>query len=265
MLRVVSMSTAAQHEEFDRAGLLQLPGAIAAADVEAMCDRIWAHVRAEHGTERSDPATWLIEERLAGLRKVAGGPDFERIGSRAVRGALDGLLGEWTEPPKWGALLVTFPRRDKTAWDVPVTVWHNDFVRYDSGSGLRAVQVFVLLNDIRPRGGATLVLTGSHHLVSRYADPAEDGPHPKRLRQVLGSAHPWLRELWSGDGGVDRVQRYMVDGFEVDGVPLRVVELSGGAGDVFFMHCDTFHAAAPNCLDEPRMMATNMIACRTGA
>jgi hypothetical protein len=95
--------------------------------------------------------------------------------------------------------------------------------------------------------------------VSKYADPTEDGPHPKRLRRELGAIHPWLRGLWDGDGDSDRVQRYMVDGFEVDGVPLRVVELAGRAGDVFFMHCDTFHSAAPNCLDQPRMMATNMI------
>ncbi|TCO18634.1 phytanoyl-CoA dioxygenase PhyH [Kribbella steppae] len=57
----------------------------------------------------------------------------------------------------------------------------------------------------------------------------------------------------------------MVDGFEVDGVPLRAVELAGRAGDVFFMHCDTFHTAAPNCLDQPRMMATNIIRLEQGS
>jgi hypothetical protein len=227
------MASAVQRDEFERTGLLRLPGAVPAADAAAMCDRVWAHVRAEHGIERTDPTTWLLEERLPGLRKVAGGPEFERLGSPAVRSTLDGLLGEWSEPPKWGVLLVTFPRREQTEWDVPFGVWHNDFVRYDAKPGLRAVQLFVLLNDIRPGGGATLVLTGSHQLVGRYADPAADGPRPKRLRQVLGAAHPWLRQLWTRDGadGNDRVQRYMVDGAVVDGVPLRVVELTGQAGD----------------------------------
>jgi ectoine hydroxylase-related dioxygenase (phytanoyl-CoA dioxygenase family) len=42
-------------------------------------------------------------------------------------------------------------------------------------------------------------------------------------------------------------------------VDLRVVELTGRAGDAYVMHCDTFHAAAPNTSDEPRMMATNVI------
>ncbi|MFG1816977.1 phytanoyl-CoA dioxygenase family protein [Kribbella sp. NPDC049174] len=257
------MVTEAQLEEFERTGLLRLAGAIPAADTAAMCDRIWDHVLAEHGMQRTEPATWLVEQRMAGLRTVARRDEFMRIGSPAVRAALSDVLGEWTEPRHWGGLLVTFPLREETVWDVPSIVWHNDFVPFEAGARLRAVQLFVLLNDIRPRGGATLVLTGSHHLVSRYADPADDGPHPKRLRRQLGAAHPWLRELWGGEGG-DRVQRYMVDGFEVDGVPQRVVELAGRAGDVFLMHCDTFHTAAPNCLDQPRMMATNMIRLEQG-
>ncbi len=259
------MLTEAQLEEFERTGLLRLAGAIPMDDTTAMCDRIWDHVQTGRGMERADPETWSIEQRLPGLRTVARQDEFQRIGSPAVRAALDDLLGSWTVPRHWGTLLVTFPLRDDTAWDVPTIVWHNDFVPFEAGARLRAVQLFVLLNDIRPSGGATLVLTGSHHLVSRYADPAEDGPHPKRLRRELGAAHPWLRELWSGDNGCDRVQRYLVDGFEVDGVPLRVVELAGRAGDVFFMHCDTFHTAAPNCRDQPRMMATNMIRLEQGS
>lgn len=255
------MVTAAQHDEFDRTGLLRVPGAIPAGDAAAMCDRVWDHVRAEHGMERTDPTTWPVEERLSGVRNVASGREFERIGSPAVRATLDGLLGEWTEPRRWGVLLVNFPRRDEAPWDVPYSGWHNDFVRYSTGPGLRAVQMFVLLNDLRPGGGATLVLTGSHRLVARYADPAADGPHPKPLRRALTAVDPWLRELWVHDDadGNDRVRRYLADGADVDGVPLRVVELTGPAGDVYFMHCDTFHAAAPNCGDAPRMMATNMI------
>ena len=51
----------------------------------------------------------------------------------------------------------------------------------------------------------------------------------------------------------------MNDGTIIDGVPLRVVELTGDPGDVILMHSDTFHAAAPNRLTEPRMMLTEMV------
>lgn len=56
----------------------------------------------------------------------------------------------------------------------------------------------------------------------------------------------------------------MREGSVVDGVPLRSVELTGEAGDVFLMHCDCFHTAAPDCSDRPRMMATEMVAPDSG-
>jgi hypothetical protein len=96
-----------------------------------------------------------------------------------------------------------------------------------------------------------------------------------RVRDSL-AAHPWLRGLWErggnngedgsdgGDGGggsddADRIQRYMNDGTVIDGVPLRVVELTGEPGDVILMRCDCFHVVAPNRLAEPRMMLTGMV------
>lgn len=253
------MLTQAQLEEFERTGLLRLPGAIRAADTGVMCDRIWEHVSDAHGMERDDPATWLVEQRLSGLQKLIRRHEFARIGSLTVRSALDDVMGDWAEPNRWAGLLVTFPGRSGEPWDVPTTAWHNDFMWFNASPDPRAVQIFVLLNEIQPGGGATLVLSGSHRLIPRYVEPGDDGPHPRSLRKKLGAAHPWLRDLWEGTSGVDRRQRYLEEGAELEGVQLRVVELAGQAGDVFLMHCDTFHCAAPNCGDQPRMMATNMI------
>lgn len=113
------------------------------------------------------------------------------------------------------------------------------------------------LYHVRPRGGGTLVLTGSHRLVAPYLSLGETF-RLDRVRTLL-AAHPWLRGLWKpGDGG-DRIQRYMNDGTIIDGVPLRVVELTGEPGEVILMHSDTFHAAAPNRLTEPRTMLTEMV------
>jgi len=68
--------------------------------------------------------------------------------------------------------------------------------------------------------------------------------------------------LWKpGDDG-DRMRCYMNDGTVIDGVPLRVVELTGKPGDVILMHSDCFHAAAPNRLTEPRMMLSEMVSPR---
>lgn len=255
------MLSASQYDEFERTGLLRLPGAI--PDVAAMCARIWDYLLEERGISRADPATWPADGRMSGLQGVGRHGELDPIGSSVLRAALDDLLGKgrWLEPRTWGRLLLTFPNRESIEWDVPLGAWHNDFMPFQAEAGLRAVQLFALLNEVRPQGGGTLVLRGSHRLVAKHADPAGDGPHPRELRRDLGSAHPWLRELWRGasDSVRDRTQRFMAEDTVLDDVPLRVVELSGSPGDVFLMHCDTFHVAAPNCLDQPRIMATNMI------
>lgn len=46
----------------------------------------------------------------------------------------------------------------------------------------------------------------------------------------------------------------------IDGVTVRVVELTGEPGDVVFMHPHLFHAPAPNRAEEPRLMVTGGLA-----
>lgn len=115
--------------------------------------------------------------------------------------------------------------------------------------------------DLPPRAGGTLVLTGSHHLVSQYVADSGKEPHPRDLRAMLSGQH-WLRDLWSPSAfssAEQRIRRFMTDGTRIGDAELQVVELTGRAGDAFVTHCDTFHAAAPNCHDEPRLMATNIV------
>jgi len=64
----------------------------------------------------------------------------------------------------------------------------------------------------------------------------------------------WFKALCSAGG--ERVERFMVDGDELDGVRVRVVEATGNAGDVCLMHPWMLHNIAMNCADRPRMMMT---------
>nr|WP_221380972.1 phytanoyl-CoA dioxygenase family protein [Actinoplanes polyasparticus] len=247
---------------FRDTGLLSLPGAIEASQAAAMVDRIWEHLSDSNQIVRDRAATWPLSPPT-GLRALTAEPGFAALGSPTVRAVLDDLLGagRWQPPRRWGRLLVTFPSRTKQ-WDLPTGgAWHNDFVPLRSGVGERALQLFMILQDLPARGGGTLVLTGSHRLVTRYIDDTGKAPHPSSLRRALGG-NSWLRELWEPPehaGGEQRVRRYMMDGLRIDDVDLRVVEVTGRAGDVYVMHCDTFHAAAPNIHDRPRIMATNIV------
>ena len=79
------------------------------------------------------------------------------------------------------------------------------------------------------------------------------------LRTAVYKAVPGLRDLWSREPGVDREERYMRNAVEIDGVSVKVVELTGKAGDVILMHPWIFHAAALNCGNAPRIVITQRL------
>lgn len=221
-----------------------------------MCARIWAFLADRHAMQRSDPATWTVDAPT-GFQPVSRSGVFRPVGDGPLSTALDTLYGvdKWLRPRWWGRPLVSFPTEG--AWDLPVRGWHFDYM--PASIEPRPVQVFAFLNPVRPGGGGTLVLSGSHRLVSPYLSQGEQFRMPA-VRAALADRHPWLRSLWvTGDEEEDRTDRYMNDGTVIDGVELRALELVGEPGDVVVMHSDCFHAVAPNRASVPRMMLTEMI------
>ena len=72
--------------------------------------------------------------------------------------------------------------------------------------------------------------------------------------------HSWFRALGrEGSEGGDRVRQFMVDGDEIDGVRVRVAELTAAAGDVVVMQPWTLHNLSMNCADRPRFMVTHTV------
>jgi hypothetical protein len=148
------MLTPQQREEFDRSGIVRVPGAIGSRDAAAMCDRVWETLGRRFKIRRDDPDTWGAL-RVAGFHDLPKSENFEQIGSSAVREALDNLLGDgnWQRPERWGSLLVTFP--ESTApWNLPHKSWHLDFPAPARVREPFAVRLFVCLAELRPAGGA---------------------------------------------------------------------------------------------------------------
>jgi hypothetical protein len=124
--------------------------------------------------------------------------------------------------------------------------------------------VFAHLAPVRPGGGGTLVITGSYPPTTPSGPQA--GNTPVRSREVkthLSTMHPWLRDLWNGDGDTDRIHRYLTAGAVIDGVPVRVEELTGEPGDAVIMHPRLLHVVAPNSLPAPRMMLLQFLHLRS--
>lgn len=242
-----------QRADLATTGVTRLPGAVDRATADAMADAVWASL-ARRGVDREDRSTWPVgmPSKLQDLRKHG---TFDAFDTPRVRSAVDELVGHtaWA-PESWGAL-VTFPQPGP--WVLPHKTWHLDLPgRAPTAAGLGVARLFGLATDVVPQGGGTLVVEGSHEVVRRMvaAAPGLDIGGSAEVRKRLTAAHPWFRAL-QREGG-DRIRQFMVDGDEVDGVRVRVAELTGAAGDVVVMLPWTVHNIAMNVAEVPRCMAT---------
>jgi hypothetical protein len=115
------------------------------------------------------------------------------------------------------------------AWTLQGLNWHVD-VAADARGLIPGIQAFFLIDDVAPQGGATLALAGSHR-----ADPSDDASGPA-LRRLLKTSVQLERDLQARG--------------------IRLVEMSGRAGDVFLMDMRVLHTPSINATRNVRMMAT---------
>lgn len=231
---------------FDRDGAVVVPGAF---DATGMEDALWGHLERRYGKVRDDPSTWTpggLGKGLTSFGKKSG--VFAAVGSPRLAEALTSTLGPaWHERECWGAPLVTFGT-PSAEWDVTRDNWHMD---HPAVGALYAARMFAYLAPVRPQGGGTLIVAGSHRLAEQHP-----GLSSSQFRKLLSEKSKWFADLWGRDGN-DRIQKFMVEGAAVDGVEVKVVELSGEPGDVVVWHQSLLHAISPNCLIQPRMMLTH--------
>ena len=194
-------------------------------------------------------------------------------------------------PPKsWGSFLITFPRRilgsphlQPASWRLPRdgvgTGWHWDgcpAAWLDRPS--KGVKVFTLFSDVAPRGGGTLLLEGSHRLLDAFfrtlPEAERAGLKQKPLKKRFNALHPWVAGLTTFAAATDgasgaaavqaaeeqqRISEYMERGTTIDGVPLRVVECCGEAGDAFLVDPTMYHSSSPNSAAVPRFMRSTHV------
>lgn len=248
--------TQAERRQFETDGFVAVRGAFARDDAEAMEARWWAELAEVHGVRRDDPATW--RQPMGDLKRPKTDTIQARILTSRMRGAIDDLLGagEWEPPRDWGRALVTFPTPG--AWDVPTGLWHWDSPLGLHRSGPAALFVVSFIGEVGPRGGGTLILAGSPRLLLRQEaalSGAERAADAATRRTLFQRSHPWLRALTGlAASPADRVAAFMGEGAEVEGVALRVVELTGAPGDVVLCHPAMVHCIAPNRGERPRFM-----------
>ena len=129
------------------------------------------------------------------------------------------------------------------------------------------MKVFTLVADLEPGAGGTMLLTGSHRLLERFGrtQPADVLAKNARARRALLRSHPFFAALRTPGDPADRVERFMRNDVDVDGVPVRVVDVHGRAGDIWLVHQSTVHARPTNAGDSPRFMLAKDVFVRAPA
>jgi hypothetical protein len=234
---------------FRRDGLVRFAGAITPAD--GLTDALWTHL-GNRGIARDDPSTWP-RGALHNLDGIGASAELDR----GYALALDSLLGagRWTVPKSRGQVVVTFP--EPKPWLLPTRVWHTDAPFSEPLEPVvGALLMFVFLERVEAGSGGTLVLAGSHRLAARFAAsrPTVETEKMAVTRKAFFRSHEWLAALVSDDSEPEaRRQRFSTEA-DIDGLPVRVVELTGDAGDIVVAHPLMAHCVAPNCSDRPRLM-----------
>jgi GT2 family glycosyltransferase len=240
-----------QRDRFERDGFVKVVGAF---DATGMEERMWEFF-ARRGVDRHDRATWPLGDARH-LQKLLREAVFMPIGGRRTSTAIDDLLGpgRWLRPEHWGELLVTFPERPGRRWTIP-TLWHTDAAYTEPLHPLSGVMVFTFLNRVGHRGGGTLVLAGSHRLIARFVSgrPGVQQEKAAVIRRSFYASHPWLTALVEDTDAHGRYERFSQE-IDIDGIGIRLVELTGDPGDIVITHPLIAHSFSLNCGSEPRFM-----------
>ena len=127
-----------------------------------------------------------------------------------------------------------------------------------TGRHPRALFVVSFIGPVAPHGGGTLILSRSPRLLiqqERQLPASQRRGSIATLRGRIHRSHPWFMALTrQASSPADRIAAFMDRETTVEGVPLRVVELTGEPGDMVVCHPVMVHCVAPNRGTRPRFM-----------
>lgn len=247
------MFTTAERETFATYGLLKRENFLPAAKVANARTVIFQHLahaglwhNGEWTLDKEQPATALTAG-MALVKPLDHHPAIIELASAEAPAAASALVDGRPVFPmsRHPGLLFTLP--NATTWTVPHQHWHSDMPRFAEG-GVPGVQLFAILETVEPGGGGTLAVAGSHRL-GNTGVRISSGDLRKQLKR-----EPYFAALMSNPTG-DRLQ-FLREVGHVGDVELQVVEMTGNAGDIYFMDLRVFHTIAPNARPIPRIMLT---------
>ncbi len=224
--QVISASAA---EAFIHEGFVVVRKAFARATARALVAEVWSRIE----EKRRARSTWR-RPNVQVEELITTGP-IDEIFTPRYRSSVDNLVGagRWKTSHGIGWVILRFPGFHTGPWRPPDAGWHVDGMNFQhhvtsAEQGLVGIE---MLTDIQPGGAGTAVRVGSHRTIARRLRAAE--PH--------GLSYKELRAISE----------------EIADLP--VVEITGRAGDVLWMHPYLVHARSPNAGRRVRIAANRCI------
>ena len=238
-----------QIKDFDELGVVKVTRAFDPQIAQEIESELWSRF-SKWGISRGDVSSWerldepTIRQVMKRTRRVRG---LESIYNERTD-AVARTLAHQTDMTKTKALLLlTFSQHHEYISDevVPSSIWHSDTPNIP-GKGLAGVIVLGFINHVQPRGGGTMVITGSHRLFESTSTPITSKIAKRKLKK-----YDYFRDLFTSK--TDR-ERFLSEPGCVRGVDLKVLELTGEPGEAYFVNGTVLHTITRNHQVEPRMM-----------
>ena len=142
-------------------------------------------------------------------------------------------------------ILITLP--NTTKWVVPHLMWHLDFPRLPNNQ-LPGVQMFTFLDSVKPQGGGTLVVSGSHQLLNNQRVTSS-----KEVKKTLEREEKYFTRLFSSQ--VENREKLLLENGQAGEVNLRIIELTGEPGDLLFSGLAITTYSCSKCLEQTKAAA----------
>lgn len=252
-----------QIDLFNEKGYVKIPEVLNREIALQMQEEIWVELEDDFGIKRSDTKTWTTPAHSPKRAKIS--PTNELLINDKFRSIISSLIGKsnWEEPKSWGGFLVNFPEKEHQKWDLVNKLWHWDYELFRQPE-LGGLLIFSFFSEVLPKGGGTLIVSGSHRALRQYyaalSTQQKIMKHGEQRKHFM-KTHPYFKKLTSPELKHTKHVDWFMDEEQVfDGVPLKVVELTGNPGDVVFCHPRLVHApVGMNHNDYPRIMRTKFL------
>jgi len=236
-------------EAFERDGVVRVPNVIDGVVLRTMREALRERIAGLEFTEvagamrpalGTELTLWDMgrAEAFAPL-PAAFATALERVFGRDVWTQIGDELGGYAMPNR--------PCPDANARPCAVA-WHVDEPISPGRERHHRLIGYALLDRVESGGGATVMLTRSHQRLAALADELGTQCTTDVVRAELPRTEPWFADLFE-PAGTPVAQQYTSAG-----IPLKVHELTGDAGDFILLNPCCLHTTSANVSPRPRLI-----------